>query len=145
MSLIPVTTTELRQPKLGLRPVLILALLLAGCALAVSSGVSAKNSGHRGGCDPKQGGLAELPQNSMICLMAVVHGVALEVDGDEFLSHTIKNVNEGIAAYSELVEFAEVLFGCRRALDVGKLALPQTVLAELLLDIIVVILAGLKL
>ncbi len=83
MSLIPTNKPLVRWSRVRVQPALVLVLLFAGHAMTYPLAAGANNSGHRGGCDPKEGGLAEFPQNSLICLMAVVHGVALEIDGAE--------------------------------------------------------------
>ena len=83
MSLIPTAKSKSQQAIIGWQPGLALALLLTGQAIAFPLTANAGNSGHRGGCDPREGGLAEFPQNSLICLKAVVHGVALDVDGGQ--------------------------------------------------------------
>jgi len=84
MSLMPTTKSKTQWLIIGLQPALVLVLLLTGHAIAFPLVANAGNSGHSGGCNPKEGGLAEFPQNSLICLKAVVHGIALDVDdGDE--------------------------------------------------------------
>lgn len=94
MSLISQIESKTPRARIRIQPLLALVLLTLH-AIAFPLAASAGNSGHGGGCNPKEGGLAEFPRNSLVCLKAVVHGIALDVDGgDEIKIGPVRNQSD---------------------------------------------------